>query len=335
MKIFLLGAGGFIGSHLVQKVLETSDYEISAFDINTSRLEKFIGNKRFTCFQGDIFHETDYIREQVAACDVVLPFAGVAMPSYYLTKPLWTFELDFEQNLKVVRMCQKYKKRVIFPSTSEVYGLANENTLIEDESPLVTGPVGKMRWIYSCSKQMLDRVITAYNVEKGLQYTLFRPFNWIGPGLDTMEDAKQHRARSITQFIYDILHRGEIKLVGGGSQRRSFTWIGDGTDALMLILKNHKGQADSKIFNIGNPNNNYSIRELAEIVIDEMKNFANFRECAEKAKLITISPENYYSDSYDDTMNRIPSIDKIKSLGWNPQVSLRDAVRMTLEAYHE
>ena len=59
MKIFLLGAGGFIGSHLVQKVLETSDYEISAFDINTSRLAKFIGNKRFTCFQGDIFHETD------------------------------------------------------------------------------------------------------------------------------------------------------------------------------------------------------------------------------------------------------------------------------------
>ncbi|MBQ6969138.1 MAG: NAD-dependent epimerase/dehydratase family protein, partial [Synergistaceae bacterium] len=108
MKIFLLGAGGFIGSHLVQKVLETSDYEISAFDINTTRLEKFIGNKRFTCFKGDIFHETDYIREQIASSDVVLPFAGVAMPAYYLTKPLWTFELDFEQNLNVVRMCQKY-----------------------------------------------------------------------------------------------------------------------------------------------------------------------------------------------------------------------------------
>ena len=329
MKIFLLGAGGFIGSHLVQKVLETSDYEISAFDINTTRLEKFIGNKRFTCFKGDIFHETDYIREQIASCDVVLPFAGVAMPAYYLSKPLWTFELDFEQNLKVVRMCLKYKKRVIFPSTSEVYGLANENILLEDESPLVTGPVGKMRWIYSCSKQMLDRVITAYGQENGLQYTLFRPF------LDTMEDAKQHRARSITQFIYDILHRGEIKLVGGGKQRRSFTWIGDGTDALMLILKNHKGQADSKIFNIGNPNNNYSIRELAEIIVDEMKSFPKFRDKAERVKLITISPENYYSDGYDDTMNRRPSIDKVKSLGWNPQVSLRDAVRMTLEAYHE
>ena len=335
MKIFLLGAGGFIGSHLVQKVLESTDYEISAFDINTTRLEKFTGNKRFTCFKGDIFRETDYIREQIASCDVVLPFAGVAMPAYYLSKPLWTFELDFEQNLKVVRMCLMYKKRVVFPSTSEVYGLANENILLEDESPLVTGPVGKMRWIYSCSKQMLDRVITAYGQENGLQYTLFHPFNWIGPGLDTMEDARQHRARSITQFIYDILHRGEIKLVGGGNQRRSFTWIGDGTDALMLILKNYKGQADSQIFNIGNPSNNYSIRELAEIIIDEMKSFPNFREKAERVKLTTISPENYYSDSYDDTMNRRPSIDKIKRLGWNPSTTLRDAVRMTLEAYHE
>ncbi|MBQ7268011.1 MAG: NAD-dependent epimerase/dehydratase family protein, partial [Synergistaceae bacterium] len=152
---------------------------------------------------------------------------------------------------------------------------------------------------------------------------------------DTMEDARQHRARSITQFIYDILNRGEIKLVGGGTQRRSFTWIGDGTDALMLIIRNHKGQADSKIFNIGNPNNNYSIRELAEIIIDEMKKFPKFRERAEKVKLTVISPENYYSDGYDDTKNRIPSIEKMKGLGWDPQVSLRDAVRMTLESYHE
>ena len=335
MKIFILGAGGFIGSHLIEKILNTSDYEVSAFDINVTRLEKFSENKRFTCFQGDIFKETDYIRDQVAECDVVLPLAGVAMPSYYLTHPLWTFELDFEQNLKVVRMCAKYKKRVIFPSTSEVYGLADENILKEDESPLVAGPIGKMRWIYSCSKQMMDRVISAYGYEKGLQYTLFRPFNWIGHGLDTMEDARQHRARSITQFIYDILNRGEVKLVGGGTQRRSFTWIEDGTDALMILIKNNKGKAESQIFNIGNPNNNYSIKELAEIVIDEMKKMPLFAEKAKKAKLTTIPPEKYYNGGYDDTKNRIPSIEKIKALGWDPKVSLRDAVRMTLEAYHE
>ncbi len=336
MRVFILGAGGFIGTHLTEKLLNTTDYEVSAFDINTSRLEKFSGHKRFTCYKGDIFTETEYIREQVKISDVVLPFAGVAMPSYYLTHPLWTFELDFEQNLKVIRMCVEYGKRVIFPSTSEVYGMSDGSSNLDEEtSSLVLGPVNKMRWIYSCSKQMIDRVITAYGQEKGLQYTLFRPFNWIGPGLDTMNDAKEHRARSLTQIIYDILNRGEVKLVGGGEQRRSFTWIGDGTDALMLILRNEGNRADSRIFNIGNPNNNYSIRELTEIIIDEMKSFSSFRRNAESVKVVTISPESYYSNGYDDTKNRVPSINNIMSLGWQPKVTLREAVRKTLGAYHD
>ena len=334
MRVFILGAGGFIGTHLTEKLLNAG-CEVSAFDINTSRLERFIGNSRFTCYTGDIFTETEYIREQVRISDVVLPFAGVAMPLYYLTNPLWTFELDFEQNLKIVRMCVEYGKRVIFPSTSEVYGMSDGSLLDEETSPLVLGPVNKMRWIYSCSKQMIDRVITAYGQEKGLKYTLFRPFNWIGPGLDTMNDAREHRARSVTQIIYDILNRGEVKLVGGGEQRRSFTWIGDGTDALMLIIRNEKNEADNRIFNIGNPNNNYSIRELTEIIIDEMKAFPSFRDKAESAKLVIVTPESYYSNGYDDTKNRVPSINNIMSLGWKPSVSLREAVRMTLKAYHE
>ena len=334
MRVFILGAGGFIGTHLTEKLLNAG-CEVSAFDINTSRLERFIGNSRFTCYTGDIFTETEYIREQVRISDVVLPFAGVAMPLYYLTNPLWTFELDFEQNLKIVRMCVEYGKRVIFPSTSEVYGMSDGSLLDEETSPLVLGPVNKMRWIYSCSKQMIDRVITAYGQEKGLKYTLFRPFNWIGPGLDTMNDAREHRARSVTQIIYDILNRGEVKLVGGGEQRRSFTWIGDGTDALMLIIRNEKNEADNRIFNIGNPNNNYSIRELTEIIIDEMKAFPSFKEKAENAKLVIVTPESYYSNGYDDTKNRVPSINNIMSLGWKPSVSLREAVRMTLKAYHE
>ena len=336
MRVFILGAGGFIGTHLIEKLLNTKDYEVSAFDINTSRLDKFIGNSQFTCYTGDIFKETDYIREQVKISDVVLPFAGVAKPSYYVTHPLWTFELDFEQNLKVVRMCSEYGKRVIFPSTSEVYGISDGlSYLDEEESPLVLGPVNKMRWIYSCSKQMIDRVITAYGQEKGLQYTLFRPFNWIGPGLDTLNDAKEHRARSLTQIIYDILHRGEVKLVGGGEQKRSFTWIGDGIEALLLILRNEGGRTNNNIFNIGNPNNNYSIRELTEIIIDEMKKFPAFREKAQKVNIITVTPDSYYSNGYDDTKNRVPSINKIMSLGWHPTITLREAVKMTLGAYHE
>jgi nucleoside-diphosphate-sugar epimerase len=103
----------------------------------------------------------------------------------------------------------------------------------------------------------------------------------------------------------------------------------------MLIIKNEGGHADSRIFNIGNPNNNYSIRELTEIIIDEMKEFPSFREKAMNAKLITVTPESYYSNGYDDTKNRVPSISNIMSLGWKPVVSLREAVRMTLRAYDD
>ena len=332
MKIFLLGAGGFIGSHLIEKILNTSSYEVVAFDLNGGSLKPFMGHERFVFHQGDIFKETAWIEEQVAACDVVLPFAGVAKPAYYLSHPLWTFELDFEQNLKVVRMCAKHGKRVIFPSTSEVYGLSSDDVLLEDESPLIVGPINKMRWIYSCGKQMIDRVITAYGEEQGLKYTLFRPFNWVGPRLDTEEDAKAHKARSITQIIYDILNRGEVTLVAGGEQRRSFTWIGDGTDALMKILENRDGRADGQIFNIGNPGNNVSIKELTETIIDVMKEDPALRRKAENVRVISMPAEQYYSNGYDDMKNRIPSIEKMeKRLGWTPKVGLRDAIRMTLQ----
>ena len=177
MDILLLGANGFIGSHLTQGILERTDWKVCAFDLSCSNLASFEGHPRFSFVQGDIFTSDEWMREAVAQCDVALPLAGIAKPAYYLSKPLWTFELDFEQNVKIVRMCSASGKRIIFPSTSEVYGMSTDTVLREEESPLTVGPICKMRWIYSCCKQMLDRVIAAYGQEKGLRYTLFRPFN--------------------------------------------------------------------------------------------------------------------------------------------------------------
>ena len=335
VKVFILGANGFIGSHLIEKILETTDWSIVAFDMYGEYLEEIersVKEARFSFTKGDIFKEDFWIEKQIEASDVVLPFAGIAKPAYYLSDPLWTFELDVEQNLKIVRLCAKHGKRVIFPSTSEVYGLSSDEILDEDKSPLIVGPINKMRWIYSCGKQMMDRVIMAYGQEKGLKYTIFRPFNWIGPRLDNSKDASKQAARSITQIVYDILVKGEVTLVGGGEQRRSFTWIGDGIDALMELLYNRDGKADEQIFNIGNPGNNASIRELAEIIVDVMKGIPKYAEYAEQARFVSVPEEEYYSNGYDDMKNRVPSIRKMKDLmNWTPKVGLRDAVRMTLE----
>jgi len=332
VKLFILGSNGFIGSHLIEKILETEDWTVSAFDLNDRYMEKLCGKPRFFFKKGDIFKEDSWLEGQVAESDVVLPLAGVAKPAYYLSHPLWTFELDFEQNLKIVRYCVRHGKRVIFPSTSEVYGLTNDEVLDEDKSPLIVGPISKMRWIYSCGKQLMDRIIAAYGLEEGLRYTIFRPFNWMGPRLDTFKDARERTARSITQIVHDVLNKGDVTLVAGGEQRRSFTWVGDGTDALITLIRNDSGKADGQIFNIGNPDNNASIRELAQIVVDVMKEIPEYAERAEKVRFVSVPAEDFYRNGYDDMKNRVPSIARIKSLGWSPKVGLREAVRATLES---
>ena len=140
-----------------------------------------------------------------------------------MTHPLRVFELDFEANIDIVRHCVKYNKRLIFPSTSEIYGMSPDAVLDEESSNLVYGPINKQRWIYAASKQLLDRVIYAYGVRDNLDYTLFRPFNFIGPNLDNVEEPKEGSSRVFTQFLSNVLYRRPIKLVDGCSQKRSFT----------------------------------------------------------------------------------------------------------------
>ena len=130
------------------------------------------------------------------------------------------------------------------------------------------GPISKQRWIYSCSKQLMDRVIWAYGSEGRLDFTLFRPFNWIGAGLDNIHTPKEGSSRVITQFFGHIVRGEEIKLVDGGTQKRAFTYIDDGIDALMKIIENRDGIATGKIYNVGNPRNNFSVRELAQMMLD-------------------------------------------------------------------
>lgn len=331
MKILVTGINGFIGSHLAEYILKTTDWEIIGFDLRSDNIGHLLENKKLEFTEGDIFTETDWLEEQVKRSDVVVPLAGIAKPAYYLKKPIWTFELDFEQNLKIVRMCAVHGVRLVFPSTSEVYGLSGDEALNEDESPLIAGPINKVRWIYSCSKQMMDRMIFAYGQERGLNFSIFRPFNWVGPRLDSLADAEEHCARSVTQIIYDILYRGQVSLINEGANKRSFTWVGDGVEGLAAIIADREGRTEGQILNIGCPGNNYSIKELAGMIIDEMKEIPQFREKAEKAVLVNVPSGGYYGKSYDDMKNRVPSIEKMEHLlGWRPKTGMREIISRTL-----
>ena len=128
---------------------------------------------------------------------MVLPLVAIATPATYVKEPLRVFELDFEANLPIVRACVQYKKRLVFPSTSEVYGMSPRPRVRPGSlARSCYGPINKQRWIYACSKQLMDRVIWAYGDKEGLDFTLFRPFNWIGAGLDSHRHARRKAARA-------------------------------------------------------------------------------------------------------------------------------------------
>jgi nucleoside-diphosphate-sugar epimerase len=222
LKILILGANGFIGSSLTHAILKQKDWEVYGMDVGDHKLNHCLGHARFKFVEGDVTISREWIEYHVKKCDVVIPLVAIANPAQYVKDPLRVFELDFEANLETVRKCVKYGKRIVFPSTSEVYGMCPEAELSEESSTMVYGPIEKQRWIYACSKQLLDRVIYAYGVRDGVDYTLFRPFNWIGPKLDNVFEPKEGSSRLFTQFISNVIFQKPIQLVDGGKQSRSF-----------------------------------------------------------------------------------------------------------------
>jgi nucleoside-diphosphate-sugar epimerase len=334
LKILILGVNGFIGSSLTEHILKNKDWEVYGMDMASDKISECLGHERFRFVEGDITINKEWIEYHIKKCDVLLPLVAIATPATYVIDPLRVFELDFEANLDAVRKCVRYKKRVLFPSTSEVYGMSTDREFDEETSNFVLGPINKHRWIYSCSKQLMDRVIHAYGMKEGLQYTLFRPFNWVGPKLDNILEPKEGSSRVLTQFIGNILRGRDIQLVDGGAQRRSFTYIDDGIDALIRIIENKDNAAASRIFNIGNPRNDVSVRELAETLIELIKTYPKYAKLAQDVKLVTVKSGDYYGVGYEDIQTRVPSVRNAeKYLGWKPTTDLRTALRKTLD-YH-
>jgi nucleoside-diphosphate-sugar epimerase len=333
-RLCILGVNGFIGHHLSQRILKDTGWEVFGMDMSSDRVTDLMENERFHFFEGDITINREWIEYHIRKCDVILPLVAIATPATYVREPLKVFELDFEANLPIVRSCVKYGKRVLFPSTSEVYGMCHDEEFDPYASELVLGPIDKQRWIYSCSKQLMDRVIYAYGSMGQLDFTLFRPFNWIGAGLDSIHTPKEGSSRVITQFLGHIVRGEPIQLVDGGGQKRAFTYIDDGISALMKIIENRDGVASGKIYNVGNPKNNYSVRELAEMMLDLARSYPEYRKNAGKVKLVKTSSGKYYGKGYQDVQNRVPKIENtMKDLGWKPKVDMHSALKHIFEAY--
>ncbi|MEQ9892609.1 bifunctional UDP-4-amino-4-deoxy-L-arabinose formyltransferase/UDP-glucuronic acid oxidase ArnA [Pectobacterium aroidearum] len=333
-RVLILGVNGFIGNHLTERLLRDDRYEIYGLDISSDAIARFLGDPRFHFVEGDISIHNEWIEYHIKKCDVILPLVAIATPIEYTRNPLRVFELDFEENLKIVRDCVRYNKRIVFPSTSEVYGMCDDKEFDEDNSRLIVGPINKQRWIYSVSKQLLDRVIWAYGAKSGLRFTLFRPFNWMGPRLDTLDAARIGSSRAITQLILNLVEGSPIKLVDGGAQKRCFTDIHDGIEALFRIIENRNGQCDGQIINIGNPHNEASIRELGEMLLTSFNAHPLRDRFPPFAGFIEVESSSYYGKGYQDVAHRTPSIRNAKRLlEWEPTVKMEQTVAETLDYF--
>lgn len=329
--VFILGVNGFVGHHLLERILKSTNWKVFGIDIEKHRIAGLLDDAehqpRLLFREGQMEANWDWIEARVKESDVVLPLAAISTPLSFVKSPLRVFEANFEANLKIVRFAAKHKKRLIFPSTSEVYGMCHDDEFDTEESQLICGPIHKSRWIYSCSKQLLDRVIFGYGAE-GLDFTIFRPFNWIGPGLDSVDNSHLDGSRVTTRFLGNIIRGEDMILVDGGSQRRVFTYIDDGIDALMKIFVNENNITSGKIYNIGNPANDYSIRDLATLMLDTAATMDEFKGSIAKVKLTDGNSATFYGEGYQDVQHRVPKItNACEDLGWSPSVTMVDAIR--------
>ena len=292
-KVLILGVNGFIGHHLSKRILETTDWHVYGMDMQSERIAGLLENEAYKA-------------------------------------RLHFFEGDITINKEWV---EYHVKHLVFPSTSEVYGMSPDAEFDPENSPLVYGPINKPRWIYACSKQLMDRVIWGYGME-GLNFTLFRPFNWIGAGLDSIHTPKEGSSRVLTQFLGHIVRGENIQLVDGGAQKRSFTYVDDGIDALVRIIANEGGVASGKIYNIGNPSNNYSIRELAHMMLELSAEYPEYATSAKQVQIVETTSGAYYGTGYQDVQNRVPKIQNtMDELGWKPTFTMRDALVGIFDSY--
>lgn len=323
MRIFITGIGGFIGYHLTARILAETDWQVAGIDLCGRRLASMARHPRLAFSEVDMMSPQAALDRRVAEADVVIPLAAIATPATYVRDPLRVFELGFEANLTLVRRVVAHEKRLVFPSTSEVYGFA-EPPFDETSSPLVYGPIHRERWIYAASKQLLERIIWAHGARDELDFTLFRPFNFVGPGLDGPAQAAAGVARVVPQMVYDALAGRPLRLVDGGAQRRCFTDIEDGIDALMKIVGSAGPACRGQIFNIGNPAGECSMRELAALVLDVT---------GARVPVVDVPGRLFYGDGYQDIDRRVPSIDRIgAALGWAPRRNLRSMVERVVHA---
>lgn len=334
-KTLLLGAGGFIGAYLTHYLGSETDDELLAVDIDFQKLdwlEERRGGVRVPRRVLNVRTCGDELRELIQDADVVVDLIAHANPAMYVTDPLDVVELNFFENWKIAQAALESGATLVQFSTCEVYGLAEGNLFPfgEDRSRCVLGPIREERWIYSCAKQLLERMIYACR-RRGLSFCVIRPFNFVGPNMDYLpDDVATAGPRVVPHFISCLLKGQPLPLVDGGHRQRSYTYIDDAIVALGKVFQDLDGAFRNQIVNVGHPSNETSIRDLALTLIRLKEELTGEPH---PAGVVDIAGETFYGEGYADCDRRIPDLSKLNATGWEGTYDLESTLRETLKPY--
>jgi UDP-apiose/xylose synthase len=355
MRVCLFGCGGFIGSHLAEWLLEHPDIEVVGTDIQHGKILHLLDAPRFTFYDSDLRHDRELTRRLIETSDVCVDLVGITAPSQSPRDAIDVFRLDLLENLWVAEVCAETQTRLVQFSSCEVYGktwpsvlpeglrnLASGNgageldiTMREDETPLIIEPVHKSRWVYAASKHLLERAIHAVGESHGLDYTIIRPFNFMGPRFEGRpSEAGDEPPRLFAQFMEALLHGTPMTLVDGGTAQRTFIYIEDAIECVGRIVTDQTGATSREIFNIGNPRNEVTIAGLAQLMRDRYVE-RHWDRVAPLPEIASVPATEFFVDGegYDDSDRIVPDIGKaLRLLDWEPRWSLEDLVTATMDA---
>ena len=349
-RVIILGCGGFVGSHLTERLLADGRFEITGFDVSDSKCSHLLDNPNFNFTKGyvDASNTDEVLRPVLDGAEAIFSLAAVCNPAEYVKNPVFTINSNFIHAYKLVDLCTEAGAWIIHTSTCEVYGRTIASYLPdndysnpdlyeqrEDETPLVMGPTVNQRWTYAASKALFERYIYANHTENGLPFTIVRPYNWFGPRMDYIPGRDGDGVpRVLACFMRALLDKQPIQLVDGGTAYRTITYIEDSVDALTAMLEVPK-KAKNTFFNIGNRANEITMRDLAHLMRDVYADITG-DESYRKHPIEDISGEKFYGPGYEDCDRRVPDVTRAERLlGWKAQVNLRDTLFHTMSYFHE
>jgi UDP-glucose 4-epimerase len=310
MKILVTGGAGFIGSHLVERLLNLGHVVSVLDDLSTGSIKNLQGvldKKNIDLIEGSVL-DSELVSKHVANSDYVFHLAAAVGVFNIVQKPLQSLSINLTGTENVLSAADKFSVPVLIASSSEIYGKNTSDTLSENSDRILGNPL-TLRWSYSEAKAIDESFAYAYYVEKSLEIRIARFFNTVGP--------RQLGAYGmvVPRFVSSALEHSPITIYGNGEQSRCFIHVQDAVDALVGIAfsKDTIGRA----INIGN-STEISILRLAEFIKQRLKS---------RSEIVFLDYQEAYGNGFEDMQRRVPDISLIKQLiGWEPQLSLENIV---------